>query len=193
MFPFRGCLMVDRLVRLLCVVGMFATMLAVWGCGKKTPDYTPSLTSAEDAVRRCMDAWKAGHNAAEVPGTDPAICISDVGRKPGQRLESYRILGETRGSTGRTIAVTLNLVNPAEEVKARYIVVGINPLLVFRQEDYDLLMHWDHRMPEIPANTPNPGERATKPDDDEKPIEPLVVPEAPEQQRCCLSEVNTRL
>ena len=176
MFPLRWSLMVDRVVRLLCVVGMFSTILAAGGCGKKTLDYTPSLTSAEDAVRRCMDAWKAGNNAAEVPGTDPAICISDVGRKPGQRLESYRILGETRGSTGRTIAVTLNLVNPPEEVKARYIVVGIDPLQVFRQEDYDLLMHWDHRMPE--TKTPNPGESSTNPNDDEKPIEPLVVPEA---------------
>ena len=181
MFLLRWCL-VDRMLRLLGVVGMCAAMLAVWGCGKKTPDYTPSLTLAEDAVRRCMDAWKAGHNAAEVPGINPAVCISDVGRKPGQRLESYRILGETRGSTGRTIAVTLNLTNPPEEVKARYIVVGIDPLLVFRQEDYDLLMHWDHRMPEVPANTPSPGESSTNPNDDERPIEPLVVPEAAGEQ-----------
>ena len=165
--------MVVRVVGLLCLAGMLSAALTVSGCGKKTPDYTPSVKSAEDAVRRSLDAWHAGHAAAEVPGTNPAICITDVGRKSGQMLESYRILGETYGSTGRTIAVTLHLANPTEEVKARYIVVGIDPLLVFRQEDYDLLMHWDHRMPEIStAGEPNP--------DEGKPIEPLVMPEPPE-------------
>ncbi len=171
----------NRVVRVLCVAGMLSTALTVGGCGKKAPDYTPSVESAEAAVRRGLDAWKEGQPSGEVPGTNPTICITDIGRKPGQTLESYQILGEIHGSTGRTIAVTLSLANPSEEVKARYIVVGIDPLLVFRQEDYDLLMHWDHRMPTTPADSEtNPGEVSTNPDDETKPVEPLVSPEATE-------------
>lgn len=117
------------------------------GCGKKAADYTPAVATAEDAVRRGLEAWKQGQPAGEVAGSKPAIHIVDVGRKPGQTLEGYRILGETSGSSGRTIAVSLQLANPAEQVKTRYIVVGIDPLWVFRQEDYELLMHWDHKMP----------------------------------------------
>lgn len=147
-------MMANRLVRL-SVAALFAATLTTSGCGTKTPDHTPSVASAEDAVRHGLDAWKAGQSPGEVPGTKPVIHVTDTGRKPGQSLESYQILGETRGSAGRTVAVTLRLVNPSEEVKARYIVVGIDPLWVFRQEDYELLMHWDHRMP------------ATMPEDDE--------------------------
>jgi hypothetical protein len=42
--------------------------------------------------------------------------------------------------------VKLTLEDPATELKARYVVVGIDPVWVFRQEDYDMLSHWDHPM-----------------------------------------------
>ncbi len=28
----------------------------------------------------------------------------------------------------------------------RFLVVGIDPILVFRQEDYELISHWEHKM-----------------------------------------------
>jgi hypothetical protein len=124
--------------------------VGVWtacGCADKTPNYTPSFPVAETALRQALEAWKAGEPAGEIPQTQPVVHVVDVGRKPGQMLEGYRILGETRAASGRTFAVTLNLANPAEEVKTQYIVVGIDPLWVFRQEDYELLSHWDHHMP----------------------------------------------
>lgn len=137
------------------------------GCGTKTPNYTPSLATAEEAIRQGLDAWKNGKPAGEVPGTKPMIYVTDTGRKPDQTLQSYQILGETRGSTGRTFAVTLQLTNPAEEIRTRYLVVGIDPLWVFRQEDYELLTHWDHRMPatnEAPATSnAGPVENETTP------------------------------
>ena len=111
-------------------------------------------------MRRGLDAWKAGEPPGALPGSRPVIHITDGGRKAGQVLESYRILGETRGSAGRTFAVILKLDNPAEEIRARYIVVGIDPLWVFRQEDYDLLMHWDHHMPaNVPEDELSEGDR----------------------------------
>jgi len=119
----------------------------MFGCGDRTPNYTPSASVAEAAVRRALDAWQAGEAAGELPHTQPVIHVVDVGRKPGQTLAGYRLLGETRGPSGRTFAVTLNLVNPLEDLKTQYIVVGIDPLWVFRQEDYELLSHWDHHMP----------------------------------------------
>jgi hypothetical protein len=127
---------------------LIGSAILACGCGKKAPNYTPSAADAEAALRRALDAWKAGEPAGPVPETKPLVHVTDAGRKPGQRLEDYRILGETYGTGGRTYAVVLHLTNPDEQVKTRYVLVGIDPLWVFRQEDYELLMHWDHHMPD---------------------------------------------
>lgn len=131
-----------------------AAALALAGCTDPQKNYTPSMNVAEDAVRRALEAWKAGEPAGALPDTKPVIHVTDGGRKPGQKLESYAILGETSGTAGRTYAVTLHLSEPEVEVKTKYIVVGIDPLWVFRQEDYELLMHWDHHMPEKSVDQP---------------------------------------
>ena len=169
--------MVNRLIRLLLTSVLISLALTSGGCGTKTPNYTPSLEIAEDAVRRGLDKWKTGEPAGELRGTHPLIHVTDGGRKLGQTLESYQILGEVRGVCGRTIAVTLQLNNPAEELKARYIVLGIDPLLVFRQEDFDLLMHWDHHMPapqakeiDVPAGLHTTRDRAAESIETQPPV-----------------------
>lgn len=123
----------------------------VLGCQSNTPNYTPSPHVAEAAVKQALDSWQAGAPPGEIPGTAPPIHVVDVGRKPGQTLSGFRILGETRGDSGRTFVVSLDLQNPKETLKTKYIVVGIDPLWVFRHEDYELLTHWDHHMPVEPA------------------------------------------
>lgn len=126
---------------------------AICGCVDHASKYTPSAAAAEAALRCALDAWKAGQPVGPVPDTKPVIHVTDGGRKTGQTLERYEVLGETRGTAGRTFVVQLHLANPEERLKARYVLVGIDPLWVFRQEDYELLMHWDHHMPaeEVPA------------------------------------------
>lgn len=122
-------------------------LLVFAGCGDQSRNYTPSVSIAEGALQKGLDAWIAGKPPGEIPEMKPAVHVIDAGRKPNQTLTSYRILGETRGPSGRTFAVVLKLANPDEELKTQYIVVGIDPLWVFRQEDYELLSHWDHHMP----------------------------------------------
>lgn len=149
--------------RLLWLAGLVSLVLCV-GCAKKrtNQDYTPSEQVARDALRRGLDAWKAGDPAGEVRGTtSPVVHIVDGGRKPGQALEAFEILGETRGPAGRAFVVMLHLTSPTEEIKTRYIVVGIDPLWIFREEDFDLLMHWDHRMPSAPPDEKSGDKPAT--------------------------------
>lgn len=151
-------------------VALWLIAVCVTGCGKTAPDYTPNPSAAEDAVRQSLDAWKAGQPVGIISGSQPSIHTVDAGRKPGQLLADYAILGETRATaSGRTFAVRLELTNPAEQMKTQYIVVGIDPLWVFRQEDYELLSHWDHHMP---AEKPD----AEKPDS-EKPNPPDISSE----------------
>ncbi len=140
-----------------CIVVTTFASLWLCGCGRKNEDFIPTQEVAEAALEQVLDSWKAGKPAGEVAGTKPVIFATDTSRKPEQTLLAYRILGETPGTAGRMYAVVLDLDNPVEQIKTQYIVVGIDPLWVFRQEDYELLMHWDHYMPANPnANPPAP-------------------------------------
>jgi hypothetical protein len=62
-------------------------------------------------------------------------------------LLSYEIVGPlmTIGKA-RPFAVRLDLGAPPETVSARYLVIGQDPLWVFRQEDFERMLHWEHKM-----------------------------------------------
>lgn len=126
------------------------------GCHDRTSDFTPPPKLAEAALTKALAAWQAGQPAGEIPDCKPAVHVTDNHKQRQRVLGKYRILGETVARSGRTYAVELTLKSPEEKVKAEYIVVGIDPLWVFRREDYELLMHWDHRMPTLPQETEKP-------------------------------------
>ena len=76
----------------------------------------------------------------------PVIFVSDCARKLGQKLDRFEILGEAPGDSPRCFAVRLVLANPREELTTRYIILGIDPIQVYRHEDFEMLLHWDHAM-----------------------------------------------
>ena len=116
------------------------------GCRGRNPNFVPTKEDARFALSCSLQAWREGKQVGEIAYSKPTIFVSDSNRKVGQKLIDFRILGETPGLSGRTYAVELELDFPSERKKAEYIVVGIDPLWVFRREDYELLMHWDHHM-----------------------------------------------
>ena len=129
--------------------------------------FVPSSQQAREAVAAVLEDWQAG----KVPGTVDRLAVKvqtiDRQRKEGQGLSDFEILGEVPGEGARYIAVRLKLCDPDVEFKARFVVVGIDPLWVFRQEDYDLLNHWEHVMPEEqPSGSKPVGDGDSKPDED---------------------------
>lgn len=117
------------------------------GCRTRTADdYRPSEELCRQALTSALEAWKLGAPPGRIEGV-PAIEIGDTLRRPGQKLESYEILGETAGDQGRQFAVRVLFTNPAAEEKIDFILIGIDPIWVFRQEEYDMVTHWEHKMP----------------------------------------------
>jgi hypothetical protein len=100
-------------------------------------------------------AWQNGQPAGRIAASSPVVEGVDTHRRPGQKLQSYAILGEVAGDSPRCFAVRLNLENPRQEQTARFVVIGLDPLWVLRHEDYEMMAHWDHPM--------DNGERAKKP------------------------------
>jgi hypothetical protein len=132
-----------------CKSCLLMSCLIFCGCGPvdRSAQFIPSPTIAESAVKAGMDAWKLGEPVGQVSGSKhPVIHVVDSHRKAGQDLHDYEILGQVPGNAPRCFAVKAMLSNPEQEERLRYIVVGIDPLWVFRQEDYDLLSHWSHPM-----------------------------------------------
>lgn len=122
-------------MRLLALSGW---LLFLVGCspGGKVEDFTPPADNARKALEAALNHWQAGNKPGTVPGTSPTVEVVDAKWKAGQKITAYEILGEDSTGPGpRTfkVRVTLALGPPLE---VRYVVVGIDPLWVYRDEDF---------------------------------------------------------
>jgi hypothetical protein len=153
------------LVRRLLISAALAVSLVAEGCGSSdgTARYIPAEQTARDAIVAGLNAWKGGAAAGEVAGTKPLVFVTDSYRDHSERLVDYEILGQVPGDVPRCFAVELRFDPPRKE-KTRYVVVGIDPLWVFRMEDYHLLAQWDHHMDDeaTPSKPPTQAIKGTK-------------------------------
>lgn len=139
-------------------------LLAVVGCTSRAVpvDIVPGPAKARRALDLAMRAWTEGRPTGTIEPTTPRVQVVDAHRKPGQALRGYEVLAESPSAHARTFSLRLDLANPEEKIIVRFLVVGNDPVLVFRQEDYDLIMHWEHKMEPEQARDGDasiPGER----------------------------------
>ena len=128
------------------------------GC-EPTPEpisIVPDPARGRQAIEAAMATWKAGHPPGIIEPTSPGVQVVDTHRKPGQTLVDFEILSDSADLRVRTFSLRLTLSESEERPVVRFLVVGIDPILVFRQEDYELLMHWEHRMDPEPEKTTAP-------------------------------------
>lgn len=112
------------------------------GCssGGKVEDFTPKEANARKALEAALNHWQGGGQAGTVPNTSPAVEVTDSKWKSGQQLKSYEIVGDEPpvGAGPRFFKVRLTPVKGAV-VETKYAVLGIDPLLIYRDEDYQKL------------------------------------------------------
>jgi hypothetical protein len=113
--------------------------------------YMPPEDKARAALAVALRAWQQGNVGPLAIDTEIGVELVDQGRRDGQMLKHFTILGEVSMDGGRWFEVELFLDKPLETERERYCVIGIDPLWVFRQTDYEQLAHWDHPMPADPA------------------------------------------
>ncbi len=125
------------------VAGLLLALAA--GCARQAEPETfvPDPADARQAVAAALEAWKKGQPPGTVEGSSPRVQLVDGQRKPGQKLLEYQILGNDHGKGPITFLVRVTLDDPPEEQKVRFVVFGIDPLWVMRQEDYDMLARWE--------------------------------------------------
>ena len=124
-------------------------LLAATGVGcesRKDPArFLPSPNIARAALTAALDAWKEGRPTGRLASASPAVHVVDETRTT-PRLGDYEILGAIPGDGPPTFNVLLVTETPPVRRTARYLVVGVDPLWVFRQEDFDKMAHWEMDM-----------------------------------------------
>jgi hypothetical protein len=150
-----------RLNRMLGAGGCLL-LACVAGCGAKPgyQRYVPSEDAGQTALEAVLQAWQQGEPPGGLTDVTPAVQVVDTHRRPAQRLRRFEVLGPVPADGQRRYAVRLFLDNPPEEQKARFVVIGLDPLWVFRLEDYETMIHWEMAMPEA---TSRGTARATSP------------------------------
>jgi hypothetical protein len=132
--------------RWLFPLGSFAVLsLVAAGCGRdrSAARFVPPALTARQALESALRCWQEGRPPGKVEGVShPEIILVDNCRRPEQTLERFTILGETAGDGPRCFAVRLRLQNPSEEQRLRFVVFGVDPMWVYRYEDYEMMIHW---------------------------------------------------
>lgn len=136
---------------LVATLGCFSILPLCAGCGAGAGAYTPPGETARQAVTATLDSWKAGGMPGKIePAPAPTQAVDSTWQN-GQKLESYSIVDEQPEEPAKRFTVKLKLKGAKAETEAAYMVLGRDPVWVYRQEDYDRMINMD--------NNPQPGRR----------------------------------
>jgi hypothetical protein len=123
---------------LVLVFGLLA--LGSAGCASRsTARYIPSSATARQSLEAALNAWQQGQPPGRIEGVSPPVQVADTRWKAGDKLGSYEILQEEPGDEQKWFSVRLKLQKPAGEQTVRYVVIGRDPVWVFREADYKKL------------------------------------------------------
>lgn len=106
------------------------------GCSSAESRYLPPEESARVALEAALSSWKSGAKTATITTGPVPVDTFDARWRDGQVLESYEILGYESVEDRPTFRVRVGLKGEAV-VEDTFVIVGNNPLLVFRKQDFD--------------------------------------------------------
>jgi hypothetical protein len=108
------------------------------GCGGNSHDeYLPGASQAREAVEAALAEWKSGKPHETVRTLDTPIDMFDARWRDGQKLESFEITEELPANPHPSFKVRMRFAGSLQDEESTYLVMGIDPLLVFRSEDYE--------------------------------------------------------
>jgi hypothetical protein len=116
--------------------------LVAGGCGRGGPsekDYLPAEEKARAALESALGAWQNGQPIGQVAGASGTVQVVDSEWKAGRRLTAYQIVRAEPENGPPRFAVKLQVQGAAER-EVRYVVMGIDPLWVYREDDYQSSM-----------------------------------------------------
>lgn len=133
---------VRKAVLALSILGGLSAVTAS-GCGASSAgNYVTGSVPAREALDAALTAWQKGQKLDSLTNATPAVIVGDYQWEAGQKLESYQILQEEPDPADgpKRFSVTLTLKKPLGETKAEYFIIGREPIRVYRDKDYTMLV-----------------------------------------------------
>jgi hypothetical protein len=126
------------------LLGVGLVLCALTGCSgnRSQLDILPSQDKARGALEKALTAWQSGQKMGKIQGDSEGIEIIDRVWKKGQKLASFEILQAMEKPHGegqpgpRWFSVRLTLKG-SQPQQVNYAVLGLDPLWVYREEDYN--------------------------------------------------------
>jgi hypothetical protein len=120
----------------LVALWLVALLLGPFGCGPRGDErYIPSDDTARKALETVLTNLEHGRPAGAGTGA-PVLQLVDTRWKPGQQLARHKIVKEESEEGHTVFSVLLVLKGGQREQLVRYVVVGVDPLWVYREEDF---------------------------------------------------------
>jgi len=120
----------------LCLLLLLAMTPGLYGCGGNARErYLPDESKARNALQLALETWKSGAAHAPITSSKPVINVFDARWQSGRKLESFEILEKSGNADQPQFTVRLKLAGEPEETNT-FLIIGIDPLQVFRDEDY---------------------------------------------------------
>ncbi|MBI3468203.1 MAG: hypothetical protein HY000_34800 [Planctomycetes bacterium] len=119
-------------------LGSAVLLVLLAGCGgQRTNDsFVPSDATAREALQAGLDAWKEGKPPGRVQAQSSTIQVVDSQWQSGDRLENYEVVDAVPGDGPRQFSVRLTMKGGAGPKEVRFVIVGKDPIWVFRDTDY---------------------------------------------------------
>ena len=117
------------------LIPMLILETAFVGCGKSRSSYLPAAGKARESLTTVLNAWKGGTPHGPITSSKPVINVFDLRWTQGKKLESFEIVEEIKKAEQPQFKVRMKLEGEPEQENV-FLVIGIDPLQVFRDEDY---------------------------------------------------------
>ena len=121
--------------RFALLLGSALLLLDGGGCGNGRA-VLPSDEVARAALESALKMWQGGGKPGDGGGNGPPVEVHDTPWAQGAKLESFEITQAESIGAAKRFAVRLALAKPPGVQEVQYYVLGLGPVMVFRDEDY---------------------------------------------------------
>jgi predicted small lipoprotein YifL len=129
------------------VGGRFAlaaiALISVAGCGGG-PAVVPPAEAARKSIEAGLQAWATGSKPGQISGAPVTTHFVDSVWGSGRKLVAFSVTeAESTGSDRRFLA-RLTLARPDAVDEVHYVVIGADPIWVYRADDYERMLNMDN-------------------------------------------------